>query len=517
MNSHSLIWMWFLALAGAFVCSPVAAGVPGAGWQREEVDWRISGGSRIKAIYRPPEEAVAKSTPDKAAPVAANVIDSPPKAGFVPWIAVAVTDASIGFDFFAYPEASVTGNFLTLNPETDYGIGIFDTGAAASIMGNDVAATAGIFDAGLDGPATIEIAGVTGSVEAIVSYPLGLFIDGLDAIEPISPSDANGLLDTSGMVGESNVSIALGQVPEPNAPDLPTAIGSPMSVYFAADFRVDQQITVTHNGEQFSGPNITFYEYDDPCVPSYPNKIALELRPAGGAVAYLFGFDPCTFEIYPTAPSMIIGNTAQSLFFFPEVDLTEGNNSAPDKDEFIFDTGAQLTVIGTSLVASLGLNPADPDFEVKVQGVNGQTAMVPGFYIDSLQIPAIGQWLSFTNVPVIHLDIASPEGGFIDGVIGMNLFVDYNFVFNGNAFEVLDPPYIEFEPIPEPIIADIAPEGGDHKVDILDLLAFAKAWQSTEGAPNWNLKCDMAPQPTPDGKIDGLDFGVLFEHWLEGT
>ncbi len=123
----------------------------------------------------------------------------------------------------------------------------------------------------------------------------------------------------------------------------------------------------------------------------------------------------------------------------------------------------------------------------------------------------------FTNVPVIHLDIASPEGGFIDGVIGVNLFVDYNFVFNGNAFEVLDPPYIEFEPIPEPIIADIAPEGGDHKVDILDLLAFAKAWQSTEGTPNWNQKCDMAPQPTTDGKIDGLDFGVLFQHWLEGT
>ncbi|RKY06881.1 MAG: hypothetical protein DRP65_11155 [Planctomycetota bacterium] len=510
MNSHRLVQIWLLLVVAAVFSLPVAAGVDKSGWKREEVDWRITGRGRVRAIHRLPEKRAAKS-----APTGINVIDSPPLDGFISWVAVAVTDASTDFDFFAYPEAYVTGNFLTLNPETDYGIGIFDTGAAASIMGNDVAATAGIFDAGLDGPATVEIAGVTGSVEAKVSYPLGLFIDGLDAIEPISPSDANGLLDTSGMVGQSNASIALGQIPQPGAPDLPTAIGSPVSVYFAADFRVDQQITVTKNSEEFSAPKITFYEHSDPCVPSYPNKIALELRPGGGAVAYMPGIDPCSFEFYPSTPSVIIGDTAQSLFFFPEVDLANRGNTALAQDEFIFDTGAQLTVIGTSIVARLHLG--DPNFEVEVQGINGQSVMVDGFYIDSIEIPATGQWLSFTNVPVIHLDIASPEGGFIDGVIGMNLFVDYNFVFNGNAFEVLDPPYIEFEPIPEPIIADIAPEGGDHKVNLLDLLAFAHAWLATEGSGNWNPACDLAPQPIPDGKINGLDFSVLAQHWLEGV
>lgn len=54
---------------------------------------------------------------------------------------------------------------------------------------------------------------------------------------------------------------------------------------------------------------------------------------------------------------------------------------------------------------------------------------------------------------------------------------------------------------------------GDGTCDILDLLAFANAWMATEASPNWNPEYDMAPKPTPDGKIDGLDFGVLTQHW----
>lgn len=537
MNSQRPIQAWLILLLVALLCRPAAVRADRPGWQRQEVDWRMTGGARIKAINYPqdkqpplpgkragrrtkvlrkktiPAEASSQLTPlaqEATTSIVANVINSPPIDGFVPWIAVSLTDArSDDFDFFAYDITYLVGDYLTTYPQFDYAIGIYDTGAAANIMGNANANQAGVFATGLDGPLTIEIAGATTSVEAIVSLPLGLFIDGLSAIEPRSPSDPNGILDMSAMVGEWNTSILLGQVPQQGAPDLPTAIGSPLSVYYAAHFQVDQQITVTHNSEEFTGPPITFYAYDDPCIPTYSNRITLELRPAGGVVAYWPFIDPYTFEVYPMIPSVIMGNEMQSLFFFPEVDLAEPNYSATEQDEFIFDTGAQVTVIGTSVAARLGLNPSDPNFEVEILDITGAVTIVPGFYIDSIEIPALGQWLSFTNAPVVMLDIASPEEGFLDGIIGMNLFVEYNFVFNGGAMDIHNPPYLEFEPIPYHIPADIAPKGGDGAVNFLDLDAFAQAWLAIPTSTNWNSKADMVG----DATINFLDFTILAEYW----
>jgi hypothetical protein len=355
----------------------------------------------------------------------------------------------------------------------------------------------------------VELIGVTGSVFAWVSYPLGIFIGGLGAIEP------NGLLyNTSGMVGQTNVSIAVGDAVE--SPNLPTAIGSPLSVYFAADFHNDRQITVTRNSEEFTSPDIFFYELSDPCSPTYPNLIPLELRPLGGVDVEYIPDISNLFEIIPASPSVIIGNLSQSVFFVHSVDLYEGSKSAIDKDRFMFDTGAQVTVVGSRVAARLGLNPADPNFEVEIQGVTGDTIIAPGFYIDSIEIPALGEWLSFTSTPVILLDVASPEGGTVDGIIGMNLFVELNFVLRGGGLHGQDDPSIEFEPISH-IIADIAPQGGDGKVDFLDLAELVSHWLETTISPDWNPQCDMAPPSNPDGMVNFLDFAVLAEHWLEGV
>jgi hypothetical protein len=517
------------------VCATAAAPVSRPGWKRQEVDWRMTGGSRIKAISypkdkpppqlgkradrRPPDlrkktittEASSQLTPlaqESTATIYANVIDSPPIDGFVPWIAVSLTDArSSDDDFYAYDIDYLVGNYLTTYPQLDFAIGLYDTGASTSIMGYENAVRIGAFDNNLDGPSIVELIGATGTVEAIVSYPLGLFIDGLSVIKPY-PYDPNGIIeadDLLAMVGEYNTSILLGQYPMPGAPDLPTAIGSPMSVYYAAHFQVDQQITVTHNGQDFTGPNTTFHPWYDSGIPTYSNKVTLEVRPDGDYVAYFLWFDPDTFEFYPLYPSMIMGAGMQSLFFFPEVDLREGNKTAPAQDEFMYDTGAQVSVIGSIVAARLELN--DPDFYVEIIDVTGAVTIADGFYLDSIEIPAIGQWLSFTNVPVVMLDIDSPEGGLLDGIIGMNLFTEYNFVLNGGGLSIA--PYIEFEQIPYHIPADIAPPGGDGKVDYLDLAEFAKAYLAIPTLPNWNSKADLVS----DAEINLLDFAVLGQYW----
>lgn len=508
----------------------VRAGRPG--WKHKEVEWRMTGGSRIKAVNYPEDKSpltlaergkqpkqIRKEVryPQAAfqlepqaegltTPVVTLVFDSPSIDGFVPWIVVSVTDArSDTLEIDAIPETTVTGNYLTSTPESDYAVGIFDTGSSIHLMGNAAAVQAGLFSAGLVTYNTTLLSGVTGSVEARISLPLGLFIGGLGAVEP------NGLLlDTSGMVGQTNVAIAVGQG---GSPDLPTAIGSPLSAYFAAHFRNDQQITVTRDSNEFTGPDVKLYDLYDPCIPSYSNIIPLELRPLGGsAVQYIY--DPFDYPDYePITPSMIVGNSYQSIFFVSSVDLYEGDKSAVDKDRFLLDTGAQITVIGSRVAARLGLDPADPNFEVEIMGVTGDSIIAPGFFIGSIDIPALGEWLSFTNVPVIYLDIASPEGGTVDGVIGMNLFADLNFVLRGGGLFGLDDPRIEFGPAIYRIIADIAPTGGDGAVNLLDLAAFAQAWLAIPTSPNWNSRADMVG----DARINLFDFAILAQHWLEGN
>jgi hypothetical protein len=181
----------------------------------------------------------------------------------------------------------------------------------------------------------------------------------------------------------------------------------------------------------------------------------------------------------------------------------------------MLDTGAQITVISSGIASRLGLNPDNADFEVEIQDVTGETTLEPGFYIDSLEIPSLGEWLSFTNVPVVLLDVGSPEGGTLEGIIGMNLFINFNLVLRGGGLLGQDPPSLEFELITEQLIADIAPEGGDGIVDFLDFEAFANAWGSTTTSANWNPAADVAPPDNPDGIIDTFDLEIFFDNWLK--
>jgi predicted aspartyl protease len=515
---------------GALLIVVIAQGLVFAekpGWQKEQADWQTGNGSRIKSISYPPEKhplmtksrrpqkpqkelIFPQATQRKATQlkstantefVLTNVIDSPAVDGFTPWIAISVTNARADSDTFdATVEDFITGNYLTIHPESDYVVGIYDTGASAHVMGNEAGIHAGLFAADLITSNTTTVSGVTGSVDAWVSQPIGIFIAGIDVIEPNEK-----LWDRSKMMGQSNVAIMVGQGGSPV--DLPTAIGSPMSVYFTAAFNNETVIRRTVGATDYNSPYIHIYQQDDPCIPIYANMIPLELRPLGAtSVQYIPGLTG-DFDFEPTSPSVIIGNQSQSVFFVASVDLYNGTHSAIDKTRFMLDTGAQVSVVGSRVAARLALNPAHPDFEVEIQGVTGETSTVPGFYIDAIDIPALGEWLSFTNIPVVLLDVPSPEGGTLDGIIGMNLFTDLNFTLRGGGMFLQDDPAIEYEPISR-LPGDIT---GDGVVDLLDIDAFTNAWLTTTGNPNWNAQADMVS----DGIINFPDFAVLAQNWRQ--
>jgi hypothetical protein len=515
----------------------VKAGRPD--WHRQEVNWRMTGGSRIKAIYypadRPPmtlnrhhrsqprfrlREIIpsTEATTDKytAGAIIANVIDSPPIDGFLSLVVVSITDQSGGYwDIDAVPETEVVGNHLTENPQSDYAIGIFDIGASAHVISDDDAFKTGIYDAGLVTHQPVELIGAGGTAIGYASQPLGLFIAGLDILEP------NGLLlDDSGMLGESNVSIIVGDPVE--SPNFPTAIGIPLGVYFSAAFCNNNQLSVTIDGYDLNSPYISFYSLDDSSVPSYSNLIDLQLRPSD---AYSVQYIPCDLlgdcgedpEGSPAIPSTIWGMLSnQSLYFLPWVNLSDGGYSINNIDGFLLDTGAQVTVISRTVASGLHLNTSNPDFTVEILDITGHITIAPGFYLDSLDIPADGQWLEYTNVPVIVLNVQSPEGGYLDGIIGMNLFVDLNFVIKGGGLIGQGySPTLEFEPACH-VIGDIAPKCGNCIVDFLDLAEFAYHWLEDSSSPNWSSQCDMAPPSSPDDIVNFLDFAILANYWLEG-
>ncbi len=545
IKAHRWIHVWLILLPAAVICASPTDRVDRPGWQRQQVDWRMTGGSRVKAVSYPADkplptlaqrdsprpavvrkktlQAKATSLPSQnvqqsLSSVIVNVIDSPPIDGFVSWIAVSITDArNDEYELDAVEADTVIGNYLSSTPESDYAIGIFDTGSSASLISYNDAFRTGMYDAGLVTSSAIDLIGVTSMASAWASQPLGVFIDGLKAIEPDGL-----LLDDSGMVGETNVSIIVGD--PVGSPNLPTAVGAPLAFFFAAAFQNGRQITVTRDEDEFTAPDIRFYPLFDSDIPHYSNKINLELRPTDVIGIQYF---PCIEGIFecpdgdgsPLQPTIIVDAfwTAQGLFFVSSVDVIHGTRSALDKDAFMFDTGAQVSVIGEAIAARLGLNPDKADFEAEIVDVTGDVTIQPGFYIDSLEITAMPNWLSFTNVPVVMLDVDSPEGGYLDGIIGMNLFVDLNFAFHGGGLTLYGgtPPYIEFEPICR-IIGDITPEGGDCAVDFLDLAALADAWLTNSESFNWNPRADIAP-PRPDGMVNLFDLAALAEHWLQAA
>lgn len=513
---------------------------PPSTWVKEKADVRIGAHGRIVGLYRPSDRTVTRKadpqTGSKArrqlitppnvtrrspvltrntlatqspTQVGALVIDSPPLDGFVPWVAVVATDQKLGsLELDAVPSTTIGGSIIIPQPlEADFAVGLLDTGASVTVMGNAAAVTLGLFGANKVTITDVIISGVTGSVTGKVSQPIGIYIDGLDAIDV-----ATGLLDTTDMVGEYNVAIAVGQTPPPGQPDLPTAIGAPLAVYYAAVVDNTQRVSRTIGADNYESPLIRFHETYSPEIPEYPNLIPLELRPLGAqSVQYapcldIFGGCPGGFDA-PTTPSFIIGIASQSLYFLGSVDLYNGGKAAIDKDRFMLDTGAQVTVVGSRVGARLGLNPNAPHFLVEIQGVDGQSIFAPGFTISAIQIPALGEWLSFNNVPVVLLDVNSPEGGTLDGIIGMNLLTACSFVLRGGGLMLQPDPSLEYEiTVPLAVNCDF---DNDADVDLDDFGLMQRCFTGPDVVQN-EPACLVARMDA-DGDVDGDDLQVFMD------
>jgi hypothetical protein len=232
------------------------------------------------------------------------------------------------------------------------------------------------------------------------------------------------------------------------------------------------------------------------------------LSPVATASYYAFpDFEDILGEWYPMLPTLL-SLMAMSIptggAFFADVGVLQGEPGPLNTlrtARMLVDTGAQSSVISSNLAARLNL-PLEPDFTAQICGVGGSSE-APGYYIDFVRIDAMGGALEFAHVPFIVLDMESPEGGSLDGILGMNLFWNRNVVLepttSGTAFLHVS------DPVPYAYI-DL---NFDDVVDGLDYAIFAAAWRSTPADPAWNPRCDLFV----DEVIDARDLQAFMDSW----
>jgi hypothetical protein len=298
--------------------------------------------------------------------------------------------------------------------------GIFDTGASS--ISFSAADQTRLLAAGtpipIQIPAGAHADGVGGSVTGDVSQPGTILAAGLHAAT--MSFDARGVPRFSFAFGSGGAAAAPVQafVGTPTgSPRLPTVTGTPIlrsspdhpnglaALVKMQGGRLDFSPVVA--GLSLAMPDLYFVDAGTPLSgqanTTGPVQIPLSMMSNGATGDVVSGV---------TEDSSPIQNDVTALF----------RSTAARHLSFLFDTGAQLTVLSTAVATALGVDLAHPMGSLSLTGVGG-TIGVPRFALDALDLPLVdGRLLEFTHVPIFVMDLAPG----LDGILGMNLWNSAN-------------------------------------------------------------------------------------------
>ncbi len=426
----------------------------------------------------------------------------PRLAGFSPLVAITTSNKKrSSFDDSPYEhvvEQTYAGQPIHLFPEADYIIGFLDSGAVVDLTSAFYGLVLGLTGSNMT-PNTIPIGGVGGTVNAQISQPLGYFAAGFGAINSASE------LNYAALKGHSNVSVVVGpDLDCGNGEELTGIVGTSFMAFFNSVIRVDTPRRVLYDGRWFLSPTVTIQNQTTP-LPSFPRRFAMTIGGISPVLTASFfpDFEDLETPFLPTMLSLTPASFPTGGAFFASMQLREGPSTPdnlPTTARMMVDTGAQTSIISPAVAANLNL-PIDPDFFVDACGVGGLVEDIPGYFVDYVKINALGGALEFSRAPFIVLDLESPEGGGMDGILGMNFFWDRNVIFQpalsgSSFFHVSDP-----VPFAHPDL-DL-----DKLVDVPDWVIQ----RSCFSGPGTNLigpECEHADL-NDDGDVDLGDFAEL--------
>lgn len=476
-----------------------------AGSSRAEFHRPIRLGSRGAIIATHPSPVTGQEVMASAG----SPFPQPRLVGFSPLIAITATNerarkdidyahdlqAAYTCDPTTPPIPGVCGS-LNAPATTNFVVGILDSGAVVDLAAGLAADRLGLYGPHMTNNA-IPIGGVGGEVSALLSQPIGYYAAGLSAVS------THGSLDTSQLVGHTNVSAVVSPAIDcGNGEALIAVIGTPFLAFYTSFMWVDTPRRVIVEDFIYKSPDV---QIRDPAlgVPEeFDHSIPIVFggpSPAVTTASYYPVLDPDDLitPMLPTQLSLSPLSFPLGGVFFTDVQLREGapgDNNPVQTFRMMVDTGAQSSVISPAVAASLSL-PRDPDFTIDVCGVGGLVPDQHAYYVDYTKLNALGGALEFSNAPFVVLDLMSPEGGSLDGVLGMNFFWNRNVAFEPSLTTS------GFLHVSAPIPVAPADLDVDHQVNNDDHFAFVNCF-SGMNAPL--LPECLHADITADGRV-GLD------------
>ena len=365
-----------------------------------------------------------------------------PLGGFLPFVGFGMTDEfktlddlDLGETFFIADPSNTPGGTALGIGSPYYDLALLDTGAATHIITQDAFNGFDFVGANLTGTNTQRIGGATGLIDLDINDAAGIYVAGLgDRCTGCGTFTMN----TSKLRGQT--SVATLTAPEEWA--LPNIIGLPMADHHAIVVRNSDPQIFQHQGRTIRTPQVDYIDLGSGIEQMISRRTDLRIRPGLSFVQgplYIFNLDltdilsgdlELNFHDNPSSPTVV-----ENGALFVEVDLKNAGLAMEGK-EFLFDTGADLTVVSQLTAKRLGFDAVidAPDFVLEVEGSSGVTSGVPGFYVDELNIDTVGGSFTLQNVPIAVLDVTNPNdpGNTIDGILGMHVFTGRDIVIDAN-------------------------------------------------------------------------------------
>ena len=308
-----------------------------------------------------------------------------PLGGFIPFVGIGLTDEFETFDTdptgaFSIADVSnqVGGNPLGPGVSAYYDIALLDTGATTHILTQAAASSAGfdISGEGFQGTENQPIFGATGgTLNLTINDAMGIYAAGL---ADRTGSDPNQLeMDTNALRGQTSVAILEGG----SDWTLPNIVGLPLAAQHGIAIRNDDPQIFEFNDRTMRTPQVEFLPLGTGDQQGIQRRTDLKLRPSASFLAgptYL----PNLFNIFnghdnPASPTVV-----ENGGLYLEIDAMHEGNAVNDI-EFLFDTGADLTVVSELTAVEMGFDAVldEPDFLLEVEGaggVLGDGAALPG-------------------------------------------------------------------------------------------------------------------------------------------
>ena len=373
--------------------------------------------------------------------------------GFIPFVGLGMTDEyktidstidgiDVGATFFiSDPAYSVPSSATQLGSGSTpyYDIALLDTGAATHIITQQAYEGFDIEGNGMAGTNIQEVGGATGVLEMLINDAGGVYIEGL---QHATVSGDNLVLDKSKLRGQTSFAT----LAAPEEWTLPNIVGLPIATQHTIVIRNSNPQVFEYQGNTVRTPDIELTDLGTGADEGIVRRADLNIRPGIGFVQgpyYVYNTDfsdilnggDIAFHDNPASPSVVQDQNGSGGSLFLEVDM-EREGNVKEEREFLFDTGADMTVISQTMAKRLGFDAVldTPDFYLEVEGSGGISSGVPGIFLDELSITTVGGDFTLYDVPVAILDVTdvSDPGNVLDGIIGTHLFNGRDLVIDAN-------------------------------------------------------------------------------------